>query len=398
MRFFIYIVCFIFFLPLNANDPEVPSKETYSCIFFDQILIPSTHVKNQQKTGTCWSFATLSFIESELLRKTNISYDISEMFIVRNVYLQKAEKYIRMHGTINFGAGGEPNDVLNAIDQFGLMPEEAYSGLLNDSLSHYHYDMDRDLKEYVDSIVRNNNAEHYVTWKTGFNKILDGYLGAVPDSFKINGKYHTSRSFASSLPIESKDYIFLSSFTHHPFYQSFILEVPDNWSWGAYQNLPINELEEVVDSALQKGYSLGWAADYSEDGFMGKSGLVIAPEVLYVIDSENEWSGLMQFPKEKRDSLFSDLRTPVTEIEVTQEQRQQAFDNYATQDDHSMHIIGLASDKNGKQYYKVKNSWGSAVSQEGYLYVSKAYFRYKTISILVHKDALPQRIIGKFNQ
>lgn len=382
------IVC----VSLSAIEPtdkkSKSKKEEYSLTK----EIPGSSVKNQYKTNVCWSFAGISFLESELLRKSNQLYDLSEMYIVRNTYGAKAKKYVRMHGTVNFAAGGEPNDVINVFKEKGIVPESAYSGLLIDSANHIHYEMDEVLRDYIDGVIKNPNKKLSNVWYNGFMSIIDSYLGESSESFMYEGKEFTPESFAATLDINPDDYVLVGSFSHTPFYEPFILEIPDNWSWAQVQNLPLNEFTDVVDNALKEGYSMVWAADVSEKGFIFSEGIAVAPKVLYQPESIEEERKYSRMAASKRNKLFADLDNPVEEIEVCQEVRQAAFDNYTTQDDHSMHLVGFGKDKNNKKYYYIKNSWGTGNKFGGYQYVSEAYFKYKTIMIMLHKEAIPKEI------
>ena len=355
-------------------------------------IIPTTPVRDQYMTSTCWSFSTLSFLESELMRMGKGEYDLSEMYIVRYDYERKAEKYVRLHGKINFAPGGEPNDVTDVISKYGLVPESAYIGLNDDKDSHLHEEMDIVLSDYMKKVVGNNDDLAIPDWKAGFDKIMDTYMGKIPTQFKYEGKEYTPKSFEQSLGIDPKNYVLITSFMYKPYYQPFILEIPDNWSWGETYNVPLDELEEVMDSTLYKGYSLVWSTDVSEKGFSFQRGMAVAPEVVYDSVSKKEsrkWDKMTQ--EEKDDYMFS-MTNPVPEITVTPELRQKAFDDFSTTDDHGMHIVGLATDQNGKKYYYVKNSWGTNNKRDGYLFASESYVRYKTISIMVNKDAIPSDI------
>lgn len=378
---------------LKKNKSKSEKSENYTL----EKEVPGTDVKNQYKTGTCWSFSTISFLESELLRTEKKSYNLSEMFVVRNAYSQKAEKYVRMQGTINFAAGGEPNDVVNVVKNFGIVPENVYTGLNVDSVNHIHFEMDEVLRNYVDGIIKNPNKQLSKVWSKGFESIMDSYLGEVPTTFVYNGEEYTPESFAGSLKINPADYVLLSSFNHHPFYNQFIIEIPDNWSWGQVYNLPLEEFITVTNHALDKGYSMAWAADVSEKGFLFKDGIAVAPKILYQPESIEEARMINNMSKDEIREAFSDLENPLEEVVVTQELRQEGFDNYTTQDDHGMHLVGHGKDKNDRKYYYIKNSWGTNNPFGGYMYISEAYFKYKTITIMLHKEAIPKDIREKLN-
>jgi bleomycin hydrolase len=359
--------------------------------------LPCTSVKNQNKSGTCWSYSGLSFLESELLRMGKGEYNLSEMFVVDRVYDKKAVKYVRMHGTINFGAGGEFNDVVNVVAHDGIVPEAIYNpGTMGDSLP-VHGEMDAVLKAYVGQIIKNPNKKLTPVWHEGFDGILDAYLGPVPKTFQYKGQEYTPQSFAKSLGLNPDDYVLITSFTHHTFYKPFILEIPDNWSWGEVYNVPLNDLVDIVNNSVNKGYTVAWAADVSEKGFSFKNGIAIIPDadVKDMNNAEREkWEKLTK--KEKDEELYS-FDKPGKEKVITQEMRQKAFDDYATTDDHGMHIVGMAKDQNGTPYYYVKNSWGTNNPYNGFLYVSVPYFEYKTTSIMVNKKAVPESIAKKLN-
>ncbi len=359
----IILLCFALLIEIVQGQNNSANKDTFT---IDKKL-PVTSVKNQYKSSTCWTFSVLSMLETEFLQKGKDTFDLSEMFIVRQAYSDKAKVYVRMHGVIKFSGGGALNDPINVIAKYGILPEEVYNGLEIGEKNHEHHEMDEVLKGYVDNIIKNENGKLSPVWHDGFVKILDTYLGKVPKTFEYKGKTYTPKSFAQNLDINPEDYILLTSFTHHPFYEQFILEVPDNWSWGKAYNLPIDELISIIDYSINNNYSVAWATDISETGYKNREGLAEVDE----IDSGQI---------------------------VTQEMRQVAFDNYETQDDHGMHIYGLAHNKSGEKYYVVKNSWGINNSvYDGHLYASKQYIRYKTLSILVNKNGIPKSILEKLN-
>jgi bleomycin hydrolase len=378
----------------SQEDSATEKKEGY--VFTDEIRLPAIPVKNQFRSSTCWSFGTISMIESELLRMGKGEIPLSEMFVVRNTYTGKADRYVRMHGNSNFAGGGALPDAFWVMDNFGAVPEEAYAGKVIGENNHVHGEMDAVLKAYVDVIIKNPNRKISPVWKAGFNGLLDSYLGAYPEKFTFKGVEYTPQSFAKMLGIKTDDYVQITSFTHQPFYKDFILEVPDNWNWEKTYNLPLDELMEVIDGALNNGYTVVWASDISERGFSHRNGVAIIPETdPEVLDGmeRGRWEQLTQ--KEKDDMLYS-FKEPVQEKKITQEIRQEGFDNYTTTDDHAMHITGVAHDQNGTKYYIVKNSWGTDNNPYGgYFYASEAYIQYKTISIMVNKNAVSRKIRGK---
>jgi len=359
----IFVLGIIIGSSLAAQEKQKEEKQDDH--FTLEKRIPATPVKDQHRSGTCWSFASVSFIESELLRTGKGTCDLSEMFFVRQAYLAKAVKYVRMHGKIKFGGGGLSHDVINVWKEDGLVPEAAYDGLQTGDSLPVHHEMDAVLQGYIDQVIKNPNRTLTPLWKEGFEGILDAYLGKKPDTFVYKGGIHTPRSFADGLGLDPDDYVMIGSFTHHPFYEDFILEIPDNWSWGTIKNVPLGEMMAVLEHALKQGYSVCWDADVSERGFNRKKGILLMP------------------PEE-------------TEETITQEMRQRAFDNYQTTDDHLMHITGLARDQGDKRFYMVKNSWGTGDHiYQGYLFASEAYVRAKTLFMVVHRDAVPRIIAEK---
>lgn len=396
-RLFILLFFTTVFLPSLFAQDKSGRDEGFK--FEDKIILPATSVKDQHRTGTCWSFAGLSLLESEMIRNKRPVVDLSPMFIVYHTYFEKALKYVRMHGNTNFSPGGAFHDVTNMIRKYGIVPEEIYRGLNYGEEKHVHGELDQILKNQVDAVIKNPNRKLSPVWSEPIISTLDSYLGEIPQSFDYKGKTYTPMSFAREfVGLNMDDYVEISSFSHHPFYSRFIIEIPDNWSWDEVYNVPINELQEIIDFALNNGFTVGWAADVSEKGFMtGNRGIAIMPEkrVEDMTDAEiTRWESLNE--RQREEELYR-ISGPVPEIEVTQERRQVAFDNYTTTDDHGMHIIGTATDQNGNLFYKVKNSWGDYNHLKGYFYASKPYFRYKTISIMLHKDGIPLHIRQKLN-
>ncbi len=365
--------------------------------FTDELVLPASSVKNQHRTGTCWSFSGLSFFESEMLRLKKPETDLSEMFVVYHAYSEKAGKYMRMQGNTNFGGGGAFHDVSNVIRQYGIVPEEVFKGLNYGEEKHVHGELDALLKEQMVALVKNPNRKISPVWHETIVSTLNAYLGAIPERFEYKGKNYTPQSFAREVVgLNMDDYVEITSFTHHPFYTSFILEVPDNWSWDKVYNVPLAEMEEIIDYSLHNGYTVAWATDVSEKGFLTSNRGVAMVPVKRTEDMTNaeilRWEKLSD--REKEDETYR-ITKPGPELEITQELRQVGFDSQQTTDDHGMHIVGLARDQTGKTFYKVKNSWGDYNLHDGYFYASKAYVNYKTTSIMVHKDAIPAPIRTK---
>ncbi|NLY23438.1 MAG: aminopeptidase [Bacteroidales bacterium] len=355
---------------------------------------PITTVKNQSSTGTCWSFSGVGLLESELLRMGKGSFDLSEMYIVRRNYEDKAQKHARLHGNLNFAPGGSFADVFETINDFGIIPDAFYHGLNYGSETHNHGELDKILKGYMDGIIGAKSLSP--VWFKGFSAILDTYLGEVPESFNYEGKQYTPHSFSKFLGLNQNDYISLTSFSHHPFYEAFAIEVPDNWRWADSYNLPVDELMEVMENAIRQGYTIAWATDVSEAGF-SREGVAVVPDEHAVENAGSDQARWLGLSSRERDA---DLRMRVgrdllAEKTITQEMRQHSFNDYSTTDDHGMQIYGIAEDQNGNIFYMVKNSWGETGPYEGLWYASDPFVRYKTLSIVLHRDAIPSSIAGK---
>ena len=383
-------------LPTAAQAPADTAATDTAFVFTDIITLPTTSVKDQNKSGTCWCFAGTSFFENEIRRLGGDSLDLSEMFTVRHCYADKADRFVRMYGQMNFAPGGSLLDVPYVWKHYGAVPEEVYRGLEYGEDKHVHGELDAVLDAYVKAVARKPTKKVSTAWKKGVDGVLDAYFGELPATFEYKGKTYTPQSYAASLPIKLDDYVALTSFTHHPFYEQFVFEVPDNWLWGQYWNLPLDEFKAVVDNALENGFSLVWAADVSEGGFKWTDGVALMPKGKSEGDMDGtdlaRWVKLSD--KERANSRY-DFKAPVEEIEVTQELRQQMFDNQETTDDHGMEIVGVAKDQKGNRYYKVKNSWDTNQVYDGFFYVSEPYFKAKTVNILVHRDAIPKAIAKK---
>ena len=353
---------------------------------------PVTSIKNQYRSGTCWCYSALSFIESEILRTKGIETDLSEMFVVGKSYRDRAVKFVRLDGHLNFAAGSSFGDVLHVINDYGIVPQEAYSGFNYGTEMPEQSELDAALAGYVSAIAKNPNRKLTTAWLNGFDGILGAYLGEVPETFTVNGATYTPQSYRDFLGFDMKDYVNLSSFTHHPFYEEFIIEVPDNWRWDTAYNLPIDELMEVMYNAIDNGYTIAWGSDVSEKGFT-RDGLAVMPieEKKAAAGSDQErWVG------KSADQPKEEVKTELPkEMEITQEMRQEGYDRKTTTDDHGMHIYGVAKDQNGTKYFMVKNSWGETGKYKGVWYASDSFVKYKTMNIVVHKDALPKDIKKK---
>jgi aminopeptidase C len=393
MKRFAAVLILLSFLSVSSFSQENNSpKEGYKFTVVKEH--PVTSIKNQNRTSTCWSFSALSFLESELLRTGKGTHDLSEMFIVSNAYYDKADKYIRTSGNINFAPGSSFGDVLAVWKNYGIVPDAVMPGLNYGEKTHIHNEFDAALSGYVKALVRNPNGKYTPAWKEGFKGILNAYLGEVPQKFTYNGKEYTPKSFAAELGIVSDDYISLTSYTHHPFYSEFALEIPDNWRWDRSYNLPIDELMMIFDFAIEKGYTVLWASDVSEKGFTRK-GIAFVPETEVANMSGSDQERWLGVPKSELDAKIFSLEQIVPEKKITQEARQIAFDNGQTTDDHGMHIYGIAKDQKGNKYYMVKNSWGETGDYKGIWYVSETFARYKTMNIVVHKNSIPAGIKAK---
>lgn len=379
---------------------ERADEETTDTAFVltDEIVIPVTSVKDQNKSGTCWCFSGTSFFENEIRKAGGDSLDLSEMFTVYHCYLDKADRYVRMYGNANFAAGGSIMDVPYVWRRYGAVPEEVYRGLCYGEDKHVHGELDGELAAIVDVVTKKPNKKISPAWKKAFEGVLEAYLGKLPEKFTYKGKEYTPQSYAASLPVNPDNYVALTSFTHHPFYEEFVFEVPDNWLWANYMNIPLDELKAVVDNALAMGYTVAWAADVSEGGFKWTDGVALMPKGKNEGDMDGtELSRWVHLSDKDRQNEKYEFKGPVEEIEVTQELRQNMFDSQETTDDHGMEIVGTARDQKGNRYYKVKNSWDTNQKYDGYLYVSEPFFLAKTLNLLVNKKAVPKDIAKKIN-
>ncbi len=382
-----------------AAEPQIENPDSTGFKFTDVKINKTGSVKDQNKSGTCWAFSGLSTLEDNVMRKGGPELDLSEMFVVRNAYIDKAKKFMRMNGTINFAQGGSWGDVLNMTSLYGAMPEEAYSGLNYGEDKHSHYEMADALEAYLRAVLSRGTKNKKLTtaWLPGFIGILDAYLGKVPENFTYNGKTYTPAQWAKEMGLEPENFVNITSYTHHPFYENFILEIPDNWAWTESMNVPMEDMQRIVDNALEKGWTVMWAADVSEGGFKWNKGYALLPEDKNQKDmTDTELSRWVKLSDKDRESSKFDIKGPVKEKTVTQESRQKTFDNFETTDDHGMVIVGTAVDQEGNKYYKVKNSWDTNQLYDGFLYVSMPFFLEKTLGVGVHNDAIPADIRKKF--
>ncbi|MFN8239399.1 MAG: C1 family peptidase [Bacteroidales bacterium] len=338
-----------------------------------------TPVKNQNASNTCWCFSGISLFESEMIRMGKKPVDLSVMYIVHQTYNKKADMFARMHGNSTLAGGGEYGDVISGSREKGLVPESVYQGLNYGEAKHNHNELDGVVKGYMDALIKSSRPT--TAWAAGLDGILNAYLGEMPRSFTYEGKNYTPESYMKESGINPDDYIVFTSFIHHPFYKEMLLEVPDNWAGGLFHNLPLDEFMQVIDNALNNGYTVAWASDISDRGFSMKEGVAVVPE--------KNWN---EMTPEESSKVFSG---PQKERLITQELRQKEFDNYSTTDDHGMHIVGIATDQAGNTFYKVKNSWGITGKYNGYLYVSKAFVMLRTTNCMVHKNAVPPAIAKK---
>ncbi len=353
-----------------------------------------TGVRDQCRTGTCWSYSTLSFLESELLRMGKGSHDLSEMFVARNAYVEKAITYIRMGGKHQFDEGGEGHDIPFIIQKYGIVPEEVYSGLINGKTRHDHSQMMAVLTPFMEALAKEKPGNFGPEWIKAVEGVLDAYMGKIPETFEYQGKTYTPKSYAESLGLNMNDYAMITSFTHHPYYQTFAIEVPDNWAMQTAWNVPLDEFMSIINNSLASGYSVAWATDVSEKGFSFRDALAIVPLHDSLIKKMGKDDRLFNSAgAEKKGNAFNQ---PSEEKIITAIERQQAFDNQNTTDDHGMHIVAKYIENQTKTpFYLVKNSWGTDNPAQGYLYASETYLKYKTISILVHKKGVPKSIQKK---
>ena len=371
-------------------------KDTTGFVFTTVKENKITSVKNQNRSSTCWAYSALGFLEAELLRLNKGDCDFSEMFVVYHTMLDRAVNYVRLHGDASFSPGGSFYDVLYCWRHYGIVPDNVMPAgvMYGDTLAN-HSDLDAAAKAYVDVIAKSTASKISPLWRRPLEAIYETYLGKLPQEFTYKGKKYTPRSFADSFGLNMDDYVSLTSYSHHPFYEAFAIEIQDNWRGGMSYNLLIDELMQVMRNAVNTGYTIAWGSDVSEEGFT-RNGIAVMPDVKKGAELTGSdmahWLGLSK--ADRRAELTS---RPLPEMTVTQQMRQEAYDNWETTDDHGMLIYGLAKDQNGKQYFMVKNSWGQAGKYKGFWYASEAFVAYKTMNIVVHKNAIPKEILKKLN-
>lgn len=381
----------------NAKGKKQPKVDPNKPVFTIVKENPITSVKDQNRSGTCWAYSTLSYFESEILKNTGKTYDLCESFVANKDYMDRAVQVVRYHGDMQFAQGGSAYDVYYVLKNYGICPEDAMpfpGSLYGDSLNNFNEFFSL-LEPYVEGIATNKASKISGQWKVGFQGILDAYLGKCPENFTYEGKNYTPKSFASSLGLNMDDYVTITSYTHHPFYSQFVVEVQDNWRTPASYNLPMDEMMQIIDNAVMNGYTVAWGGDVSEPGFT-RDGLA------YMIDAKKmqslqgsdmaRWLGLSAA---KRRNLIDSLGCNVPEVQPTQEMRQERFDNWELTDDHGMLIYGIAKDQNGKEYYMVKNSWGEAGKYKGTWYMTKTFIAANTMDYMVNKNAIPANIRKK---
>lgn len=364
-------------LKLNASDK---SKENFK--FTEVVNLGTTSVKTQGSSGTCWSYSTNSFLESEMIRLGKQPVELSQIYSARNVYVEKGINYVRMHGAVTLGDGGALHDVINMYRKYGTVPREVYTGLNYGTDKNKFGEMAALIEGVLAAVVKNPNGELTPNWQKAYAAVIDSYLGKVPDNFTYKGKNYTPQSFAKEVVgINPDEYVEMSSFTTSPYYQKTTMMVPDNWSFDQVYNVKVNDMTDVIDNALKKGYTVAWATDVSEKSFSWKNGVAYVPTKKFD-----------EMTAEEKADMFNG---PKAEPEITPEMRQAAFDNYTTTDDHGMHIIGIAKDQTGKEYYIVKNSWGETNDYKGFLFVTKNFVKYKTTALMVNKGGIPTEIAKK---
>ncbi len=392
------VIALLAFVATSANAEEKKdsvnkNKPVFTVVKENKI----TSIKDQNRSGTCWDFSTLSFFESEILKKTGKTYDLCEMFVANKTYLDRAIMAVRMHGDVSFSQGGSSYDPLYCIQHYGICPEDAMplpGTLYGDTLANFN-EFFNAMTPYVDAIAKSKDKKLSPAWSKGLQGIIDAYVGKCPEQFTYQGKSYTPQTFAASLGLDWDDYVSITSYTHHPMWSQFAVEVQDNWRWPMSYNVPIDDICKIIDSAIMNGFTVAWGGDVSEDGFTRK-GLGIAYDVKKVRSmAGTDTDRWFKLSKDEKKEKFDSLGVNAPEVIPTQQMRQEAFDNWETTDDHGMHIYGIAKDQNGKEYYMVKNSWGKYGDYKGTWYMTKNFVAYKTMDFMVNKNSIPKDIRKK---
>ena len=381
-----------------AKKKAQEKKNTNKPVFTTIKEIPITSVKDQNRSGTCWDYSTLSFFEAEILKNTGKTYDLCESFVANKTYMERAIQVVRFHGDCQFAQGGSAEDVLATMKTHGIVPEGTMpfpGSLYGDSLNNFN-EFFKLMEPYVAAIAKSDAKKISNQWKVGLQGILDAYLGKCPENFTYEGKKYTPKSFMASLGIDLNDYVSITSYTHHPFYTAFAVEVQDNWRFPLSYNVPMDEMMQIIDNAIEQGYTVAWGGDVSEDGFTRKG-------LAYAVDAKKTTQNLqgsdmakwLKMTATKKRDIIDSLGCTVPEIIPTQQMRQERFDNWELTDDHGMHIYGVAKDQNGKEYYMVKNSWGETGDYKGTWYMTKAFIAANTMDFLINKKAIPANIRKK---
>ena len=371
----------------DANEPNVFTTVKDARI---------TSIKNQANSGTCWAYSGQSFLEDELIRTGKGDYDLSEMFVVSHTYRDKGRKYVRLHGKLNFAQGGSFYDVLYVLKNYGAVPRSVLPGLNYGTTKNQHGEMEAGLKAFLDAIITNPNGKLSTAWYPAFESIIDQYLGKLPEEFTFKGKKYTPKSYAQALGLNADDYVSLTSFTHHPFYSKFALEIEDNWRWAESYNLPIDELMRTMEHAIDKGYTIAWGSDVSEQGFT-RDGIAVLADVEEIETKGSDQARWVGLNRGERHTLLQKLirSANVPEIDPTQEYRQKGYDNFELTDDHGMVIYGIAKNQIGRKFLMVKNSWGETGEYKGHWYASYNFVKGKTMNIVLHRSAIPEDIAKK---
>lgn len=367
---------------VNSLKVNISAKSAESFTFTDVINLGNTSIKNQGSSGTCWSYSTNSYLESEMIRMGKEPVELSQVFSARNAYVEKGKNYVRMHGAVTLGDGGELHDVTNMFRKYGAVPQSVYSGLNYGTTKNKFAEMAGITEAMLAAVVKNPNGELTPNWEKAYAAVIDSYLGEVPKNFDYKGRNYTPQSFAKEVVgINPDEYVEFASYSTEPYYAKTMMMVPDNWSFDLVYNVKMNDMTAIIDNALKSGFTVAWASDVSEKSFSWKNGVAYVPTKKFE-----------DMTTEEKENMFNG---PKPELEITEELRQKAFDNYQTTDDHAMHIVGLAKDQTGKEYYIVKNSWGVTNDYKGYLYVTKNFVKYKTTSFMVNKAGIPTDIAKK---